>query len=373
MLTSVPGAVQAETVYAVRGLLDLGLVSSVQGLALNRLTMGDSNFDPYRLRLFVDARVSPALELHVQTIFHEGMSALRADGAYALYTPWPGRDVSIEAGKIPLFVGTYAPRTYSDRNSLVGTPLLYQYRTALLWDDVMLDAGQLVQHSGQGQSDPSRPYLPVVDERWWDTGAAIIGSIRPFEFSAGVVQGSPSWPSPGPDNTPGMSLAGRLGVVPFTGIRLGVSGADGTWMAASFSPALPAGANVRDYHETTLMADAELARGPLELRGEAVHRRWETIATGDLEVDGGYAEARWALSCGGWLAFRAEALRFSDIVTSSGVRPWDDGVDRWEAVAGYRVTHDVRVKAGYQRTTHLPFDVPRTFDDLVFAQLGIKF
>ena len=121
------------------------------------------------------------------------------------------------------------------------------------------------------------------------------------------------------------------------------------------------------------MADAELARGPLELRGEAVHRRWETIATGDLEVDGGYAEARWALSCGGWLAFRAEALRFSDIVTSSGVRPWDDGVDRWEAVAGYRVTHDVRVKAGYQRTTHLPFDVPRTFDDLVFAQLGIKF
>ena len=82
----------------LRGLLDLGLVSSVKGDSLNRLTFGDSNFDPYRLRLFLDARLSPHLELHAQTILHVGMNVIRADGAYALWTPWLDRDLSLEAG-----------------------------------------------------------------------------------------------------------------------------------------------------------------------------------------------------------------------------------------------------------------------------------
>lgn len=367
------GAARAGTDLELRGLLDLGLVSSVNGRELNRLSMGDSNFDPYRLRLLLDARVASGLELHVQAIFHEGGSVLRADGAYALWTPWPARDLSLEAGKIPLFIGTYAPRTYSDQNPLGGTPLMYQYRTGLLWDQPMLSADQLVQHAGRGQRDASRPYLPLVDERWWDTGAAVMGTFRPFEFSAGVVQGSPSWPAPGVDNTPGQSVAGRLGFVPVTGVRLGVSGADGAWMPAWFTPVLPAGASVRDYRETSWMADVELERGPLEVRGEGMHRRWQTAATGELGADAGYAELRWMLPCGAWLAGRSEALRFSDIATSAGVRPWDDDVDRWEYVAGYRVTRDVRAKVGVQRTVRRPPGAARERTDLLFAQLGIRF
>ena len=116
--------VAAAPEVKVRGLLDLGLVSSVKGDSLNRLTFGDSNFDPYRLRLFLDARLSPNLELHAQTILHEGMSVIRADGAYALWTPWLDRDLSLEAGKIPWPIGTYAPRTYSDVSSFIGTPAM---------------------------------------------------------------------------------------------------------------------------------------------------------------------------------------------------------------------------------------------------------
>jgi hypothetical protein len=370
---SLASASHAGTDLKVRGLLDLGLDSSVNGRELNRLSMGDSNFDPYRLRVLLDARVAPGLELHVQAIFHEGESALRADGAYALWTPWPARDLALEAGKIPLFIGTYAARTYSDQNGLGGTPLMYQYRTGLLWDEPMMSADQLLLHAGRGQRDPTRPYLPVVDERWWDTGAAFLGTLRPFEFSAGVVQGSPSWPAPGVDNTPGQSVAGRLGFVPVSGVRLGVSGADGAWMPAWFAPALPPGASVRDYRETTWMADVELARGPLEVRGEGVQRRWQTVATGDLQVEGGYAEVRWTLPCGAWLAGRGEALRFSDIAGTALVRPWDDDVDRWEGVAGYRVTRDVRVKLGVQRTVLDPSGAARANTDLLFAQLGIRF
>ena len=162
-LAVLPASVAAAPEVKVRGLLDLGLVSSVKGDSLNRLTFGDSNFDPYRLRLFLDARLSPNLELHAQTILHEGMSVIRADGAYALWTPWLDRDLSLEAGKIPWPIGTYAPRTYSDQSAFIGTPLIYQYRTSLAWATPALSVDQQVAKAGTGQflHDPTQhPYLP---------------------------------------------------------------------------------------------------------------------------------------------------------------------------------------------------------------------
>jgi hypothetical protein len=369
-----PATARAETETHLRGLLDLGLISSLQGRELNRLTFGDSNFDPYRLRLFLDAKLAPGFEVHVQTLLHEGLGPVRADGAYALWTPWPARDLSLEAGKIPWPIGTYAPRTYSDKSWLIGTPLMYQYRTALQWDVLALTPDAVVANAGAAQLQPNVLFLPVIDERWWDTGAALLGSFTPLEFSAGVVQGSPSWPAPGVDNTPGQTLLGRVGLVPLPGVRLGVSAADGNWMPPWFADSLPANRTLRDYRESTIMADLELARGPFELRGEVVRRRWATILTGDLDVDGGYAEARWSLGCGAWLAVRGEALRFSDVTTTGLVRrPWDDDVDRWEGVVGYRVTRDVRLKLDGQRTIRHRFEAPRLEDNLFSVGLSIRF
>lgn len=360
----------------IHGLLDMGLVSTNDARLFNRLTFGDSNFDPYRLRLFLDAQLSPGLEVHVQSLFTEGLGQMRADGAYALWTPWPNRDLSLEAGKIPWPIGVYAPRTYSDKNWLIGTPLMYQYHTGLVWNVPQLNVDAVVAQAGHGQlaPDANKMYLPVVDDRWWDAGAVALGSFRPFEFSLGVVQGSPSWPSPGVDDTPGQTVLGRVGLVPVPGIRLGVSGADGTWMPEWYSILLPAGESLRDYRETTLMADLELARGPFELRGEGVHHRWQTIGAGDLEVNSGYGEARWSLANGAWLAVRGEAMHFSDVTTSALLtRPWDDNVERWESVLGYRVTRDVRLKLGAQRTIRHPFGAESLTDDFLTAGLSFRF
>jgi hypothetical protein len=54
-------------------------------------------------------------------------------------------------------------------------------------------------------------------------------------------------------------------------------------------------------------------------------------------------------------------------------RPWDDAVDRYEGVIGYRITHDVRLKLGAQRTVRHPFAAPRLTDDLLMASLGLRF
>ena len=369
-----PAQAQAAAEFKFRGLLDLGLYSSVDGRQLNRLTFGDSNLDPYRLRLFMDARINPALEVHVQSVLSEDIAQIRADGAYALWRPIEGRDLSLEAGKIPLPIGVYAPRTYSDKNALIGEPLMYQYHTSLKWNVPAASIDAQVALAGQGQFDPSNPYLAVVEERWWDTGAAFLGSRAPFEWSLAVMQGSPSWPAAGEDNTPGQTVMGRLGLVPVPGLRIGVSAADGTWMPTFWKFVLPAGTRLRDYRETSLMADAEFARGPFELRGEGVQRRWETYASGDLDVKSGYAEARYSLAAGAWLALRGETLRFADVTTSAAVtRPWDDDVDRFEAVVGYRFTQDVRAKLGAQRTRRHPWNAARIDTDLLIAGLSIRF
>lgn len=359
----------------LRGLLDMALSSSDSVRALGRLTMGDSNLDAYRLRLFLDARLSPQLEVHVQTILHEGLASLRADGAYALWTPLAGHDLSLEAGKIPSLIGVYAPRAYSDQNWLMGTPLLYHYHTSLPWGAPVTGPDELVGIAGEAQpnGDPAMGYLPVVDERWWDTGAAVLGSERTVEYALGVTQGSPSWPSPGRDDTPGQTLAGRVGWVPVAGVRVGVSGADGTWMPWWFSYALPAGRSLRDYRERTLMTDLELARGALEFRAEGVVRDWETLTTGTLTARGGYAEARWGFANGSWLALRSEALRFSRVDATSGRQPWDAPVDRTEAVFGVRVTREVRLKLGAQRNVRYRFGASRLTDDGLLAALGIRF
>ncbi len=371
-----PAPARAAADVKFRGLLDMALVSTTESRLLNQLTFGDSNFDPYRLRLFLDAQLSPGLEVHVQSLFTEGLGQMRADGAYALWTPWRNRDLSVEAGKIPWPIGVYAPRTYSDQNWLIGTPLMYQWHTGLVWNVPQLNVDAVVAQAGHGQlaPDAGKMYLPVVDDRWWDAGAVALGSFRPLEFSLGVVQGSPSWPSPGSDQTPGQTVLGRVGLVPVPGIRLGVSGADGTWMPEWYSVLLPAGESLRDYRETSVMADLELARGPFELRGEGIHRRWETIGAGNLEVNSGYGEARWSLADGAWLAVRGDAMHFSDVTTSSLVtRPWDDNLERWEGVIGYRVTRDVRLKLGAQRTIRHPYAAASVTDDFLTAALSIRF
>jgi hypothetical protein len=344
-----------------RGILDLSLSSGTEARELNLTTQGDSNFDPYRVQLFLDAAVSPSLSVYLLLVLHEGAEDLRADGAYAQWTPWPDRDLHVQAGKIPWPIGTWEPRGYSDANPLIGTPLLYQYHTSLAWNVPTASIDQLVASAGGGQygliygASPAAG-MPVVDVRYWDVGAVALGALRPFEFSIGAIQGSPGWPVTDPDDTPGQTTLGRVGFMPAPGLRGGVSGAWGTWLPEWFAPQLPAGGSLRDYHEWLAMTDIEASRGRWELHGEAFLKGWQTIRTGDLRLGGGYAEAKVGLSDGAWLAARYDAIRFANVRTSAGiVRPWDDDVDRLEAGAGYRVSRDVRVKAAIQRdVTHRP-------------------
>ena len=378
MLASTAGA---ATDFKIGGLLDV--VASERGAAFdfNLLTRGDSSFDPFSLRVFGEARVNDRLQILSQVVLRDA-SGLYIDGAYLVYTPNMNYDFNFTAGKIPWPIGTWAPRTYSDRNPLVGTPLMYQYHTTVLWWEIPPSADALLATAGSGQTNvdyygyPMGRGAAIVDDSYWDVGATITGSRRPLEYSIGVVAGTPGWGSTSQDENSGKSWLGRIGLAPHPSLRFGVSGSTGPYLIQSLNPNLPAGKHVNDYHQELMMADFELQTGHVELRAEGARNIWESPTVGDLEATSGYAELKVSHASGVFAAGRADMIQFGDIQDSGGVnRSWDSDVERFEVGAGYRFDRSVIGKIVYQYT-RVAAGGPRPDDlrlSLVAAQLSVRF
>jgi hypothetical protein len=379
------GAVVAPPANATsprfEGLLDLAASSRGPALDYNDLGYGETPFDGARLRGFVDAEAGTQIDLHAQFLA-TGEGGVRLYGAYATWTPWPERDLHLQAGQLPWAVGTWGTRSYSDRNPLIGVPLLYSHPTPLPSDRLLPDADALVDAPAPSVSGSSYDSaaagergMRIVHDLEWDMGATLLGSARPFEFALGVVNGSPGAPEPGRDSNGGKTVLGRLGVLAVPGFLLGVSGAWGPYLDDALAALLPAGRRVTDYHQRLAMADATLEAGHLELRAEGAINIWETAALGELRVSGGYLEGRWTLAPALYGAARWDALRFSHVIESSGRSlPWDHDLDRIEAGLGYRIDRRATLKAVVQRHTIRDADYLKTYvDDLIALQLSLRF
>jgi hypothetical protein len=380
-LASAAPAARAADVKA-HALLDLVAATNTDALPLTWEDPGVSAFDPYTLRVFADGRVTPKLEGHAQLAYREAIGA-RLIGAYAMFTPWADRDVHLAAGKIPWWIGTYADREYTDKNPLVGTPLLYQYRTPLRWYDVDFSADALLANAGRasggGRTAGGPVYAigaPVIWESWWDVGVMALGSVRPFEFSLGVVQGTPGWGSSAEEENHGKSFLGRIGIAPHPALRAGVSGSTGPYLMSFLQDALPRGKTPEDYDQKLAMADLEVLTGHAEVRAEAYTNTWNTPYAGNLHVRGYYVEGKYTLPAGFWLAGRWEIQRFSDVTDSTGLaQPWDIDRNRAEVGLGYRVSKDVLAKIVFQRNHELAANAFETPDDkdVAAASLTIRF
>jgi hypothetical protein len=343
-----------------RGQFDAVAASRGGAIALNALNRGDTMFDTYRLRLFAEGRVADGFDVFAQTLVQEDLG-FSLYGAYAMWTPIEHAGLHVIGGKIPWRIGTYAERTYAPRNPLIGVPLMYHYHTSLRPDRLPPNADALAGAAGSGQDGPvydagGRGYrgMPVVYDRCWDFGIMALGGARPFEFSAGFVNGTPGAPNAGNDRNNGRSWLGRVGVQPWPGVRVGVSGSHGPWLADTFADQMPAGRTVNGFAQRLLMADAEWLFARIELRGEGLWNEWQTPTAGDVDLRGGYVEGRVGLESGAFIAGRWDVLRFGDVVDSTGAaRAWDDDLARFEGGAGYRVQRGVTLKAVYQRTWFL--------------------
>lgn len=377
-ITFVPGAARA-TAVEIHGLLDVVATERGEAYELNVLTRGDAPFDAFGVRMFVNAEANPKLHVFTQLVLRDA-SGLYVDGAYLMYTPSAAHDAHILAGKVPWAIGTYAPRTYSNKNPLIGTPLIYQYHTTLLWYAVPLSADALIAAAGSGQQVPgSIGYgggrgMPIVDDSYWDVGVSLIGAERPFEYALGVTNGAPGWGSTSEEENGGKTVLGRIGVTPIPALRLGVSGAIGPYLDDVVKSSLPPGKAVDDYQQKLVMADLDVEVGHAELRAEAVHNTWGSPFTGDLGVRGGYVELKVTLPMGAFVAGRWDALRFGRIADSaSRLHTWDTNVSRIESGVGYRFDREVVAKFVYQQTRVEPEGAPAIHPGLFAAQVSVAF
>jgi len=364
-----------------RGLLDLVAAERSEAYDLNTFTRGDNPFDAYGVRLFADGTVNDRLQVFTQLVLRDATGPY-VDGAYLMFTPRPATDLHVLAGKIPSAIGTWAPHTYSNKNPLVSTPLMYQYHTSLLWFEVVPSADVLLAAAGTGQEGvdyfgfPEGGGMTLVDDSYWDVGVTVTGSQRPFEYAAGVTAGTPGWGSTSKDENSGKSVLGRVGASPLPWLRFGVSGAYGPYLIQELNSLMPPGKSVNDYRQKLGMADLELESGHFEVRSEGVRGAWETPTVGELSFTSGYVELKYSLSFGAFVAGRWDALRFGDITDSAGAsRSWDADVTRWEVGAGYRFNRDVVAKVVRQEDR---IDASEEYpsarrSSLVAAQLSVGF
>ncbi len=379
-LAPAPAAAMDFDSIHLRGLFDVTAVGGSRAVSLNAMNNGDSNFDPYRLRIFLDAELEGGFAAYVQAIvIGQNYSPLQY-GAYVQWTPVAGRDLHIQGGFIPWAIGTWAPRAYSNVNVLIGTPMLYQLHGTLSFAEPAPNADALLAAAGSGEfgvdygNGPNARGVPIVYDRCWDAGMVVIGSIRPVEFSLGFVQGAPSWPQNARDASPGKTMLGRVGVMPLPALRVGVSAALGPWMPRSFEASLPGGVALDDLAQRLAIVDFEVQHGYVETRGEFYLNEWETPFVGRLDVRGAWAEAKVGLVPGAWAALRGETLRYSELTSSAGIRqPWDHNRDRWEGGVGYRATRQATVKAVWQRNVEHISGAGARVDDLLAATLSLSF
>jgi len=348
----------------------LGTVRS-DTLHLNTALRGDSPFSPVRVRMFARHWLTDRIGIFAEVLY-DFEASVRINGAYAVINDIGGQPwLNARLGLAPNLVGSFGLRsTYFNANPLVGVPLVWQYRTNLSPDGTSTAAALAAIGSDPGTG------VPILYDSCWNIQWELLGEVGRLEYSIGMTPGALSNPIKA-RGVQGSQWLARIGVSPFAGLRLGLSGAHGPYLSKPTpdgTGALPYAADPADFDQSLLGADLELLAGAWAVSAEAHAVRYETpLINEDLEALGGFVEVRFDFLPGWYVAGRAGGLFFDEIVTdpTSGARaPWDRDTHRTEMAVGRRLTREVLVKVDWQRTAVPDGD----FDQNLFAaQLSAVF
>lgn len=344
----------------VRGLMDVAAQSSEDQRYLNQLITGDSATDALRTRLFLSGSEGPT-QVHVQFVLSsEARDEIRIHGAYLLHRIFDEREIYVEAGLIPVHDGTWAPRTYSNKNPLIGMPLGYYYKSTLPYRQMPVDLDDLVSHKGEGQlgvnyadgsDDRGVPWAtaPILYENCWNNGIYLRGKQGPIEFALGATVGAPSSPWRKSDLNDDISPHAKLGWAPMEELILHVSWARGAYLYNDVDPYLPAGKSVNDYKQELWGFSAQVSRGRFIVNGEIFFNQYDTpLRDEGLRNQSYYVEGLSKLWAGSYFALRFDDIRFEEVETTTETTSWDQNIQRIEAGFGYAVTRRLKLKAGAQ-------------------------
>lgn len=172
--------------------------------------------------------------------------------------------------------------------------------------------------------------LATVSARRWDARAAVLDSSP--------VRGRPFFGANKPPRL--LNTVFGFGVTPHIGVRLGAAVASGAYASVDEVQDDRRG----DRDALMLQLEGEWSFRHTRIAGELVRSRFET-ARADAIARGGWIEISQTLTPRLFVAGRADGQQFRYQRVSGAFER--QRYDRYEAIAGYRITPDLTVRAGY--------------------------
>lgn len=345
----------------VSGLLDIVFRNAEEPDVVNLTFKNHSNFHTIRTRLFFDASLSEKSDLFVQLLTDQ--SSIVPYGAYLRVKRLFEKNLYLNIGYIPAPVGTYAARTYSDKNPLIGTPLLYNHHSNIVpgRDEPIRNVEAFLEE----RSERYNTGLPVIYDACWNTGLELYGSIEKFDYSFGILAGAVSLTSvEQKKEVPQFTI--RLACNFSPGLVLGGSAFFGPYLSdQQFADLLPPGRSFADYINAGAGYDLYFAHRMLEIHSETFYALWEYPYLPDLKVVAGYLEAKYKFAAGWYGAARFDFFEPSEIDNGDGGKEkWDYPLKRYEFGIGYKPSRNVTVKLVSQLNR---FDINDYFDSNLYA------
>jgi hypothetical protein len=337
-----PAGVRAELEWS--GLADFVVRDPSEEDATNRTFRGTSNLDTFRVRLFADAAVADDVDLFAQLLL-SGFNDAFINAAYLRFREIGGSPVNVQMGLIPGTIGTWAERTYSDKNPLVGVPLAYNHHSVLDPRDSVQGTVEdlLVQRAVR-----NRKGLPVHYENCWNTGFEAYGAAGALDWSVGVLAGSTSLPTRSQEEKLPQGTA-RLAWYAGPGLQVGVNGWAGPYLFEDAQVTWEPGKDNDDYLNGGFGYDLHASFRYLELHSELYRTFWEHPQLPTLRATAGYLEAKHKLRPRWYAAARFDFFEPDRVQDSSGAkRRWDYPVHRVEYGVGFRPRPRVVAKAVVQ-------------------------
>lgn len=303
------------------------------------------------------ARLSVLGELRI-----ENHDSIEAAALYLRWRPWATRAFSVQVGRIPPVIGSYARHAYGRDNLVIGLPLAYQYLTSLRPDAIPATSDDLLRMRARGwrssfsfgDRTPASG-IPLVTAARWATGAQAQWRVGRAEFAGAVTSGSPSV-VPSFRTFDHLSWSGRAGVTAAPGLVLGVSAARGQWLDKALVTAVPE--TLRGQRTQSVVGvDLEFGLSRVLVRAEWLRSAFEVPVLGHpvlespLVAEAGFIEGRYRWHPRWQTAARFERLTFSEIQGTffdGALTPWDAPVIRVEAILGYRMARNLEIRAGWQ-------------------------
>jgi hypothetical protein len=279
-------------------------------------------------------RVAPALQVSVRPVVVRKLDGTWDANVYELSVRYdrPGRVLlRVEAGYLPSPIGILPLESRADQNPLITSAQNYD-----AWLPFFEHGTPWVQ-LGSGQY-PLAAQVTVAGKAW-DLRGGILGSS--------TARARPLTGGDNPPATPHLALGG--GLTPHVGLRLGASFERGVY-AKAYELADPA---TGDRSATIVGLDADYSVGYTRLYADWIQGTFDRAAgstTGRaLTVTGVRTlSPRWYLAARLQRQTTTDALVWpdeTDPVLAALTRP--ESALNVEAVAGYRVTADVTLRAGY--------------------------